>query len=48
MYGDINSIKIMWPRTDEEKARKRNCGFVSFMLRAAAEEAKVSREVGEV
>lgn len=30
----------MWPRTEEEKARRRNCGFVSFIKRAAAEEAK--------
>lgn len=41
-YGDINSVKIMWPRSDEEKARKRNCGFVSFKLRADAEDALVS------
>ena len=32
-YGEINSIKIMWPRTDEERIRRRNCGFVSFMKR---------------
>ena len=29
----------MWPRTDEEHARGRNCGFVAFMTRADAEEA---------
>ena len=40
-YGEINSIKVMWPRTDEERARKRNCGFVSFMRRRDAEEARV-------
>jgi U2-associated protein SR140 len=41
-YGPINSVKIMWPRTDEERARKRNCGFVSFMRRCDAEDALVS------
>lgn len=41
-YGDINSVKIMWPRSEEEKARKRNCGFVSFKRRADAEDALVS------
>lgn len=39
-YGPINSVKIMWPRTDEERARKRNCGFVSFVSRDAANEAR--------
>ena len=23
-------MKVMWPRTDEERKRKRNCGFVKF------------------
>jgi U2-associated protein SR140 len=32
-YGEINSIKIMWPRTEEERVRRRNCGFISFMKR---------------
>ncbi|KAF9800400.1 hypothetical protein SFRURICE_016790 [Spodoptera frugiperda] len=27
-YGPLASIKIMWPRSDEEKARGRNCGFI--------------------
>ena len=40
-FGPINSAKVMWPRTDEEKARKRNCGFVSFVHRADAEDALV-------
>ncbi|KAF9950461.1 U2 snRNP-associated SURP domain-containing protein [Mortierella alpina] len=35
-YGPIASIKIMWPRTQEEIDRNRNCGFVSFMERADA------------
>ena len=41
-YGEINSVKVMWPRTDEERARKRNCGFVSFKRRGDAEEAKAA------
>lgn len=40
-YGAINSIKVMWPRTEEERLRKRNCGFVSFIHRADAEDAMV-------
>ncbi|KAF0466800.1 Pub1p [Gigaspora margarita] len=35
-YGPIASVKIMWPRTQEEKDRNRNCGFVSFMDRECA------------
>eukprot|EP00471_Norrisiella_sphaerica_P004924 CAMPEP_0184483122 /NCGR_PEP_ID=MMETSP0113_2-20130426/4736_1 /TAXON_ID=91329 /ORGANISM="Norrisiella sphaerica, Strain BC52" /LENGTH=692 /DNA_ID=CAMNT_0026863309 /DNA_START=147 /DNA_END=2225 /DNA_ORIENTATION=+ len=38
-FGDIASVKIMWPRTQEEHNRQRNCGFVSFMKRPDAEEA---------
>jgi len=41
-FGAINSVKVMWPRTEEEKSRKRNCGFVSFMKRGDAEEAMVN------
>jgi len=40
-HGEINSVKVMWPRSEEEKARKRNCGFVSFKRRCDAEDAKV-------
>lgn len=38
-YGPLASVKIMWPRTEEEKARNRNCGFVAFMCRKDAERA---------
>eukprot|EP00960_Hanusia_phi_P050006 759932-Hanusia_phi.AAC.1 len=41
-YGPIASVKIMWPRTDEEKSRQRNCGFVNMMDRKSAEAAKDS------
>lgn len=42
VFGPVNSAKVMWPRTEEERARKRNCGFVSFVHRADAEDALVS------
>lgn len=38
-YGPLASVKIMWPRTEEEKARNANCGFVAFMSRKDAEVA---------
>lgn len=38
-YGPLASVKIMWPRTEEERARNRNCGFVAFMSRRDAERA---------
>ncbi|XP_064638246.1 U2 snRNP-associated SURP motif-containing protein-like isoform X2 [Lineus longissimus] len=37
--GPLASVKIMWPRTDEERARGRNCGFVAFMNRKDGERA---------
>lgn len=38
-YGPIASVKIMWPRTQEEKDKGNNCGFVSFMTRQDAANA---------
>lgn len=38
-YGPLASIKIMWPRSEEEKSRGRNCGFVAYMSRIDAERA---------
>lgn len=38
-YGPLASVKIMWPRTDEEKNRGRNCGFVAYMNRKDGERA---------
>lgn len=37
--GDLYSVKVMWPRTPEERARNRNTGFVCFMTREDAQEA---------
>ncbi|XP_053211968.1 U2 snRNP-associated SURP motif-containing protein-like [Panonychus citri] len=39
VYGPLASVKIMWPRSDEERARNRNCGFVAFMSRKDGERA---------
>lgn len=38
-FGPLASIKIMWPRSDEEKSRGRNCGFVAYMSRKDGERA---------
>jgi RNA recognition motif-containing protein len=41
-FGEINSIKIMWPkRPEDDNSRRRNCGFVSFKKRADASDALV-------
>uniref|UniRef100_A0A8C9SQ99 Zgc:163098 n=1 Tax=Scleropages formosus TaxID=113540 RepID=A0A8C9SQ99_SCLFO len=38
-YGPLASVKIMWPRTDDERTRLTNRGFVAFMTRKDAERA---------
>jgi len=38
-FGPLASVKIMYPRTDEEKSRGKNCGFVAFMSRVDGERA---------
>ena len=38
-FGPLASVKIMWPRTEEEKSRNRNCGFVAFMKRKDGDKA---------
>ncbi|KAI1898636.1 hypothetical protein AGOR_G00074420 [Albula goreensis] len=38
-YGPLASVKIMWPRTDDERTRVTNRGFVAFMTRKDAERA---------
>jgi len=32
-------LQVMWPRTDDEKARERNTAFVAFMTRKDADRA---------
>ncbi|KAL4146753.1 hypothetical protein PRNP1_010510 [Phytophthora ramorum] len=41
-FGDVYSVKIMWPRSEEERARRRNCGFVSFYERRDADDARIN------
>ena len=41
-YGQLESVKIMWPRTDEERRRGPNCGFVQYSKRQDACAAKDS------
>lgn len=31
-FGNIASVKVMWPRDDDQRRRGRNCGFVAFMV----------------
>uniref|UniRef100_A0A8C8CB13 U2 snRNP-associated SURP motif-containing protein n=1 Tax=Oncorhynchus tshawytscha TaxID=74940 RepID=A0A8C8CB13_ONCTS len=38
-YGPLASVKIMWPRSDEERTRVTNRGFVAFMTRKDADRA---------
>lgn len=38
-YGPLASIKIMYPRSEEERAKNRHTGFVGFMKRSDAEDA---------
>lgn len=39
-YGPIASVKIMWPREDELMHARALSGFVAFMTRSSAEQAK--------
>ncbi|XP_040005796.1 U2 snRNP-associated SURP motif-containing protein isoform X2 [Xiphias gladius] len=43
-YGPLASVKIMWPRTDEERCRTSNRAFVAFMTRKDAERALAALE----
>jgi U2-associated protein SR140 len=38
-FGPIASVKIMWPRDEDQRSRGRMSGFVAFMTRRSAEEA---------
>ena len=31
-FGPIASVKVMWPRDDDQRRRGKNCGFVAFMV----------------
>ncbi|KAI9905899.1 hypothetical protein PsorP6_013616 [Peronosclerospora sorghi] len=42
-YGEI-----MWPRSEEERERKRNCGFVSFYERRSADDARINLDNKEL
>ena len=35
-FGPIASVKIMWPRDEDQRRRGRNCGFVAFMVSRGA------------
>jgi U2-associated protein SR140 len=39
-FGPIGSVKVMWPRDDEQRRRGKNTGFVAFMRREDAERAR--------
>ena len=38
-HGEVFSVKVMWPRSDDERRRGRNRGFVSFRSREDAADA---------
>jgi U2-associated protein SR140 len=38
-FGPLASAKIMWPRSDEERARGYICGFIAFMTRTDCDRA---------
>lgn len=31
-FGPLGSVKVMWPRDEEQRRRGRNTGFVLFMV----------------
>ncbi|KAG3243538.1 hypothetical protein PI124_g11648 [Phytophthora idaei] len=47
-YGEVYSVKIMWPRSEEERVRRRNCGFVSFYERRDADDARINLDNKEL
>ncbi|KAJ2656928.1 hypothetical protein IW148_005415 [Coemansia sp. RSA 1199] len=44
-FGPLGSVKVMWPR---DTAAKSNCGFVSFMEREGAEQARREMDGSEL
>jgi U2-associated protein SR140 len=47
-YRPLASVKIMWPRTEEEKSPNRNCGFVAFMKRKDGNKALIAVKGKEI
>ena len=43
-FGPVSSIKIMYPRSEQQRMRGYNCAFVQFGKRASAERAKAQME----
>ncbi|KDD75808.1 hypothetical protein H632_c490p0, partial [Helicosporidium sp. ATCC 50920] len=43
-FGPIASVKIMWPRDDEQRRRGKNTGFVAFMRRQDGEAARAAMD----
>jgi len=43
-FGPLVSVKVMWPRTDEERARGSNRAFVAYHRRPDAEKAITSMQ----
>ena len=39
-FGEVQSIKLMLPRNEEERRRRRNCGFVKYFTYESAYLAK--------
>ena len=39
-FGNLASVKIMWPRDDDQRRRGRNCGFVAYMVRCQRLQSK--------
>ncbi len=48
VYGPIASVKVIWPRTEQEKAMNHFTGQVCFMDRAHAEKAMRELEGADV
>ena len=39
-FGEVQSVKLMLPRNEEERRRRRNCGFVKYSTYESAYLAK--------
>ncbi len=47
-FGAIGSVKVMWPRDEEQRRKGRNVGFVAFMVSRAAQHAPAALVAGGV